>query len=80
MATTMIWLTGIILNFGIMLVFRQAFAEQGKTGKQYWFFVAIISLLSYLMWAAVLLVLVVDIAKYVRKRRNQPNFKSNNEE
>lgn len=55
-----LYLTGAVVNLLLMIAFRGAFAENGKTKKTYWFICAAVTLLSYIVWVVVLTIVFID--------------------
>lgn len=56
------YIVGAVLNFLLMLMLREAFVENGKSGRVYYIATVGVTLLSFVVWMVGIGILICDIA------------------
>ncbi len=56
------YIIGAVLNFVLMVMLREAFADNGKSSRVYYISTVGVTLLSFLMWLLGIGILICDIA------------------
>ena len=56
------YIVGAILNFVIMMMLREAFAEIGKSSRVYYIATVGVTLLSFVVWLVGIGIVICDIA------------------
>lgn len=61
------YIVGAVLNFALMVMLREAFAENGKSSRVYYIATVGVTLLSFVMWLLGIGILTCDIAIRIAK-------------
>ena len=61
------YIVGAVLNFVLMLMLREAFAENGKSSRVYYISTVGVTLLSFVVWLVGIGILICDIAIRMEK-------------
>ena len=61
------YIVGAVLNFLLMVMLREAFAENGKSSRVYYIATVGVTLLSFVVWLVGIGILVCDIAIRMEK-------------
>lgn len=61
------YIVGAVMNFLLMLMLREAFNENGKSGRVYYIATVGVTLLSFVVWLAGIGILICDIAIRIAK-------------
>ena len=56
------YIVGAVLNFALMFMLREAFAENGKSSRVYYIATVGVTLLSFVVWLVGIGILICDIA------------------
>ena len=56
------YIVGAVLNFVLMAMLREAFAENGKSSRVYYIATVGVTLLSFVVWLVGIGILICDIA------------------
>ena len=56
------YIVGAVLNFLLMLMLREAFTENGKSGRVYYIATVGVTLLSFVVWLVGIGIVICDIA------------------
>lgn len=69
-----VYITGVIVNALIFLLFREVFYERGKFMGFFFPILALLSLLSFVLW---IIVLTIIITEYLHSTRNNDDNGTN---
>ena len=61
------YIVGAVLNFAIMVMLREAFAENGKSSRVYYIATVVVTLLSFVVWLVGIGIVICDIAIRIAK-------------
>ena len=61
------YIVGAILNCVLMVMLREAFAENGKSGRVYYIATVGVTMLSFVVWLLGIGILICDIAIRIAK-------------
>ena len=61
------YIVGAVLNFVLMVMLREAFAENGKSSRVYYIATVGVTLLSFVVWLVGIGILICDIAIRISK-------------
>ena len=61
------YIVGAVLNFALMVMLREAFAENGKSIRVYYIANVVVTLLSFVVWLVVIGIVICDIAIRIAK-------------
>ena len=64
------YIVGAVLNCVLMVMLREAFAENGKSSRVYYISTVGVTLLSFLVWLVGIGILICDIAIRMAKGEN----------
>ena len=61
------YIVGAVLNFALMVMLREAFAENGKSSRVYYIATVVVTLLSFVVWLVGICIVICDIATRMAK-------------
>ena len=65
-----LYITGAIFNVMFMLLFRSVFTDTQERKRMFAWICSTASVLSFLLWIAIAIVLIIECVKYFNKKKD----------